>query len=183
MAPAQALLAQSHSYRANAFTRYWDQRKHGRAGCDVGSKCHETCITACFLVSIIRRDRIEKRCRKEIGIVERSGHADATKSFAGTQRLRLVMYRLLELNTEVLSAANGSYIVCLDRRNSRGGFAVVSPGHRVISQPPIIALQGERLLPLNWDLPGTIKAQAGESRLGLNSFVPRRVNLRNGLRF
>jgi hypothetical protein len=41
-------------------------------------------------------------CRKRIGVVERSGQIDATKPFARTQRLRLVMRLLLELKNRSL---------------------------------------------------------------------------------
>jgi hypothetical protein len=41
-------------------------------------------------------------CRKRIGVVQRSGQIDATKTFARTQRLRLVMRLLLELKNRSL---------------------------------------------------------------------------------
>jgi hypothetical protein len=75
----------------------------------------------------------------------------------------------LELDTEVLPTAECNYIFCFGPpKQSRGRFPVVWLDHQVSSQPPIVALQGERhLLPPDWDflaLPhGTIKAQAGKT--------------------
>jgi hypothetical protein len=78
------------------------------------------------------------------------------------------MRLLLELNIEVLSAADGSYIVGLDRRKSREDLRWSGQTTESLLNRRFVALQGERrLLPLDWDFLALL-AQSRRKRAKLN---------------